>query len=544
MLARSFKTHRSVIKRYYSNKNNYNSPKWFSKYYFYVGLVSSAGFGLFQYYNTVDNDSLPTTATLQTAPYPRQVPGLYLFGLNNGRIPGSDKKEIQLPLRVPFFDGRLIRDIAFGTQSAAAILDSGDLVQWSVSNPEPTITLRGLELKQVSISNGSVYALPKSGSKIAIVSESPKEILSKSKGLFWSEPDVHYISLNLSLGEAVDEISTGTHHGLIKTSLGRVFSFATGSNSSSLPKSMAQYGVAKYPAYAAPPPVNSPMLLTTLKNIDVVKIACGDNHSLLLDRTGIAWAFGDNSYGQLGLEYSPESAFIPIPIPVTMREKRSETGESKLSKLLTLSSSGTTISKNVVQISAGGNTSFFVDCKKTNGEADEYNLWTCGNGVVGQHGTGVFSQYLGYLRLVKRLSGVKAYSEKEGKLKPVPLSFICAGPTHVLAALRSEALIEGSNNTGSDLYVWGGNEHGQLGTGKRSNTALPIQINPLDSQLPLNTVKQRQTAEAGKLVLESPSKSSTLIRNSKGSLVRKDIKSRDKAAVGPYITAIYRSPSP
>lgn len=49
---------------------------------------------------------------------------------------------------------------------------------------------------------------------------------------------------------------------------------------------------------------------------DVIEIACGEGHNLALKKDGTIWAWGSDSYGQLGqgIEYNDENVYyLPVP---------------------------------------------------------------------------------------------------------------------------------------------------------------------------------------------------------------------------------------
>ena len=85
-------------------------------------------------------------------------PGLYAWGSNAGKVAAPDSEEayIRTPRRIPYFDDLLLRDIKLDQNFGAAVKENGDLVQWgkgySAEHTQPTVTLRGKDLKSIAIS--------------------------------------------------------------------------------------------------------------------------------------------------------------------------------------------------------------------------------------------------------------------------------------------------------------------------------------------------------------------------------------------------------
>ena len=48
--------------------------------------------------------------------------------------------------------------------------------------------------------------------------------------------------------------------------------------------------------------IDEPTRISSLGNVVVMEMACGDNHSLLVSQDGNVYSFGNGKYGQLGME--------------------------------------------------------------------------------------------------------------------------------------------------------------------------------------------------------------------------------------------------
>ncbi|KAH7395680.1 regulator of chromosome condensation 1/beta-lactamase-inhibitor protein II [Cadophora sp. MPI-SDFR-AT-0126] len=421
-------------------------------------------------------------------------PGVYAWGSNSGRVvaPDSDESIIRAPRRIPYFDGKLIRDIKLDRNFGAAITENGDLLQWgtdfSTTTTDPTPTLTGKDLVKLTISRDRIVALSSSGNVYSI-SASQKDQQAGPKPLestwlpFWnSRSNISYRTIqlpDLSWGEKISDISTGLEHSLILTSKGRLFSAATGTEDF---PSKGQLGVPGLTWTTRPDgPVDQPHEISTLRGFDIAKIAAGDFHSLAADRAGRVFAFGDNSVGQLGFDPSPESPVIDAPslLPI-----------DKLYK-------GTFLVPKVTNIAAGGVNSFFtIDATRIAGQGEEdppglgrvtADTWACGQGIFGGLGNGRWTHVQGVPTKIKALSGLYEYDEINSTVVPIRLASMSVGATHMSAVMNNITHLrankhssENDTNWGADVLWWGGNEFYQVGNGKRNNVNNPTYIAPLD----------------------------------------------------------------
>ncbi|KAI1427721.1 RCC1/BLIP-II [Xylaria sp. FL1777] len=422
-------------------------------------------------------------------------PGVYCWGSNSGRVAAPDSTElvIKTPRRIAYFDGQLIRDIKLDKEFGAAITEKGDLVQWgtgfSKENPVPTTTLTGKDLTRLEISKDRIIALSKDGSVYTVpVAQLYQQVGRKqdsSSWAFWSRPDkINYRRITpsgLGWGERVTSIAGGLEHVLLLTSKGRVFSAA--SSIFGFPEK-GQLGIPGLTWSVVPPgPFDLPHEITTLKGLKISQIAAGDYHSMALEKDGRVFVFGDNSSGQLGFEVEKEIPFVdgPIPLPV-----------SKMYR-------GTHEKPRVTSIAAGGATSFFTidatpiaapneDGRGAQGKGRvTSDVWSCGSGIWGTLGNGKWTHVSLGPSKIKSLSGLSEFDEKTNSVIPIRIAYFSVGSTHASAVMKNVTHVDASDKTsdqdtnwGADVLWWGGNEHYQLGTGKRNNVAIPTYIGPLD----------------------------------------------------------------
>ena len=438
-------------------------------------------------------------------------PGVYAWGSNSGRVaaPDSDETLIKQPRRIPFFDGLILRDIKLDRNFGAAITEKGDLLQWGIGfstdvrQPTPTLTGKGLTAVTISrdriialASNGKVYSLPVSHEDQV----KGAKTMERSWLPFWSSrANVSYRLLQpqvMGWGEKILSISSGLEHALLLTSNGRLFSAA--SSSEEFP-SRGEMGVPGLSWTTRPPgPYDQPHEITTLRGFEIVAIATGDFHSLALDKEGRAFAFGDNSSGQLGFDPSGESPYIDAPslLPI--------------SRLY----SGTNLSPRVTSVSAGGSNSFFtVDATRVaqpgESSAAQFGLgritadtWASGQGILGTLGTGRWTHVQGTPTKIKALSGLFEFDESNNTVVPIRLKRLSVGSTHASATMDNVTHVKAGTssstdsrndtNWGADVLWWGGNENYQLGMGKRNNLALPGYIAPLDTAAEKAVGKRRE----------------------------------------------------
>jgi len=194
---------------------------------------------------------------------------------------------------------------------------------------------------------------------------------------------------------------------------------------------------------------NRPTRITGLPSNRIVQIAAGDAHSMVLLDNGEIWSWGDNAFGQLGLG---DIVSTMVPARVNL-----ENGNPLM---------------NIVSIVAGA----FHSLALSN---DGY-IWAFGNNLDGQLGNG---------SSVNISKPAKVQHPDNG----MPFSdvvFIAAGASHSLA-IQNSGLI----------WAWGNNKYGQLGDGTQDNQFLPQQIEPqdipLDQVLTIDAGKQHTLLHAG-----------------------------------------------
>lgn len=428
-------------------------------------------------------------------------PGVWLWGDNAGRVASPDSKEgmVKNPKWSAFFDGRLLKDLKLTRQFGAAIDEHGDLIQWgsaySDADPMPKVTLKGKGLKELAISRDRVLALSSSGKVYSLSSSQSEQALGpKPSEASWipglsARSAISYRNLtptNLSWNEKVTSLASGLEHGLLVTSKGRVYSFASASEAF---PTRGQFGIAGLTWLTRPAGAyDQPHEIHALSGFPIAQVAAGDYHSVALDRHGRVFAWGDNQKGQLGIgETSREVTFFDAPALVPI---------ARLYQ-------GTAQKPRVTRVMAGGNTTFFtVDAERVAPPGTSYDTpashlrglgrvtadtWACGHGIWGQLGNGRWTHVQALPTKIAALSGMFEYDEVRRRAVPIRMRDVSVGATHCVATMdnvtyvaASAASSDSDTNWGADVVWFGNNEFYQLGTGKRNNVVTPTYIQPLD----------------------------------------------------------------
>ncbi|PHH85935.1 hypothetical protein CDD83_10974 [Cordyceps sp. RAO-2017] len=245
-------------------------------------------------------------------------PGVYAWGSNAGKVidPDSDDKYVKFPRRIAHFNDQLLRGLKLTQYFGAAIAENGDLVQWgtgfSKTDPRPQTTLKGKDLVRLEVSEDRVIALSRGGVVYSIPSSRDDQVngvkreRETSAWSLWSSGGKEAVSFrtltptSLRRGERVTDISSGLEHCLMLTNKGRVFSAA--SSTTSFP-SKGQMGIPTLEWDRRPEgPYDQAHEIMDLRGFEVTQIATGDFHSVVLDKAGRLFSFGENIFGQLGSE--------------------------------------------------------------------------------------------------------------------------------------------------------------------------------------------------------------------------------------------------
>ena len=436
-------------------------------------------------------------------------PGVYAWGSNSGRVvaPGSTDNVVKTPRRIPFFDGKLLRDIKMDRNFGAAIDEQGNLLQWGTDyapdTKEPVATLTGKDLVSLSISKDRVLGLSSSGNVYSIpVSAEDQASGSKPSEAswipFWSGiSPISYRDISpkqLGRSERVTAIDSGSEHALLLTSNGRLFSTASAADSY---PNRGQLGIPGLTWTTRPEgPYDQPHEIVTLRGFSIAEIACGSHHSLALDRDGRVFTWGDNSSGQLGFDANAESSIVDAPSLLPTQKLYS--GSSMLPKITHVAAGGSNsfITVEATTISRQGVETDDPTANRGLGRVTA-DTFAFGSGIAGSLANNRWTHVQSRPIKIPTLSGLFEYDEHTNTTVPIRLEHLSVGATHSAAVMKNITYLSASASTsnddtnwGADIVFWGGNEHYQLGTGKRNNVSSPTYIQPLDMEAETKRAKK------------------------------------------------------
>ncbi len=225
------------------------------------------------------------------------------------------------------------------------------------------------------------------------------------------DPSTHS---NVNTGLKAIQVDAGGEHSLAVDKEGNVWAWGRNGN--------GQLGNGTSSSYSsAPVRVCDPEHPTDAsKGLVAIKVAGGGAHSLAIDRDGDTWAWGFNSYGQLGNNVT--NGFEGAnPVPVRVRDPNNPDDTSKNLKS--------------VQISAGFEHSIAIDAQG--------NTWSWGWNYWGELGQNTTNQDI--------LSPARVYNPDNPSI-PFKASQVSAGYDTSLAV-----------DTNGIAWSWGRNTYGQLG---------------------------------------------------------------------------------
>lgn len=398
-----------------------------------------------------------------------ETPGVYLFGAFN---------QSRFPSRVPFFDGMKVDDVSVA-KDYAVVISNGNLYQLTPQMESPQVMKMPFKASKCFISKNFVYFLTTKG-KVAYTSRVDREYSIEPKSTrswlgFSVKNNFGYLSFEFASGEYISDVSFGKLHLLALTNKSRLYVGVTEKASN-----YGQYGL----------PSNSPFVKDStnlevfetkempLLNNEVVynkkqpslqarkftSIACGDYHSLALDTSGNIWTWGSNSNGQCGTETSYRSELQPIPAPVSISKSILKGGK-------------------IAKVFADGSTSFAQVISEEN-----VRLLAFGDGLKGQLGINRFMHISSVPQSVKVVGTLTEYDESTDELVGIGIKDVSVGSSHVFVTL---------DNVGDkkDVLVFGDNEYGQLGNGKKIRSSKPITLPLLIEPEELQGDKKLKTEE-------------------------------------------------
>lgn len=205
----------------------------------------------------------------------------------------------------------------------------------------------------------------------------------------------------------------------------------------------------------------------SLRDVKVSQIAAGNDHSVVRTSTGKVLGWGRQTHGQTGM--GAQIALEAVPKP----------SEIVLSKAFPNSS----VDIECTDVAAGADNTFFTMSRREpgtrGGVASKVDVLAVGKGQWGTLGNAMWNQVTVVPARVKTVSGLQEFSEQTQKTHAVPIHTISVGKPGSVAVVLDTVEQEGHQAFGRDVMVFGHNAGYQLGTGKRSNLAVPQHLQPL-----------------------------------------------------------------
>ncbi|KAI5967070.1 hypothetical protein KGF57_000499 [Candida theae] len=399
----------------------------------------------------------------------KAVPGVYQFGDN-----------AKIPLRIPAFDGMLLKDAFVEKGRIIAVTDKGKVYEWRKGQSNLKEVKFPFSVNKITATADYVYYLTGQEELVYTPRKAAKGFLPMLKrnwlGLLKSQ------SYNKIDAKNVVQFASGHDHLLFRNKEGQIFVV----NSSRSPKNLGQYGPQYSPFEKRDIPVNKPIEMTLLNN-EVVKdgnqkrivsrkftdIASGDYFNIVSDEYDCVWTWGDNTSGQCA--NSNTIKMEPVPRKVLDKSDYKRICRNIFGKAVKESDF------EVTRVLASNESSYIV-LKYM----DQNAILSMGNGLNGQLGSGRYLQVCSYPEIVKSVIGLKEFDEEANSVKNINIKDVSVGNAHVFVVL---------NNGGSskDVLAFGSNQFGQFGNGKKVKackpTRLPRLLEPQDGNDKLNLAK-------------------------------------------------------
>lgn len=421
--------------------------------------------------------------------------GLYIFG---------DQNDHKLPCRISYFDGMLLKDVKMSGKLLAVIDNDGRLYQFfsnELNNPQ--ITKLPHKIEKCSLSDEFVYLLTNKGD-VLYLPRADKSLDNfegrKERGLTGSSKKLPYNKISfekldclqgnhLSTWEKVADISSGAHHLLILTNKGRLFISKSQAKEENL-KNFGQFGIPDLSPFSrnlegVPSNYAFPLTLLnteiaqtqsgkSLRDRKFVGIASGRHHNIVLEENGEIWTWGNNKFGQCGVQINYNTDIQPVPVKL-FSQKDIRKHLDSMSEDASYSLSRVYASNDNSYIWLAGHPN---SAKKSNGDI----LLSFGNGLTGQLGINRYLHVCSDPQIVKGINNLVEYDEESHSTRTIGLKNVSVGGDHVFITLDNEGPCK-------DVLVFGDNHYGQFGNGKTvksaSSTHIPKLLEPQDFQ-PMN----------------------------------------------------------
>ena len=249
----------------------------------------------------------------------------------------------------------------------------------------------------------------------------------------------------------IKDISAGTVHNLALTNDNKIFSWGSSQGGQ---LGLVEKFLLSQPGYKTSFYISTPTLIpisnNNKNNEGIIKISCGEAHSLALNNSGIVYSWGFGSNGQLGLGFC-EDSFEP------------GTGLTK-SRIFTPEIIHSLEKEKIIDIKCGKTFSMFIN--------DKNELYACGVNDLNQLGINEPSSK-DHLNNKSIICFDFVIPTKVDCFLNMKVLKISCGEGHCLAVIKD--LISNIQT----IWSWGNNKFGQLGQGSIVKKTTPNPINYL-----------------------------------------------------------------
>ena len=416
---------------------------------------------------------------LQKLSYKSNAPSgvIISFGNNSHNETGLDKSEnITSPHIIYKLKNEIIKHIYAGWEHNIVITNEGEIYSFGHNQffqcgfPNLIKTQESIkDPKNISKLNNNIKALSAScGNEHSLILSKDHTVYSfgnSEDGVLGidlsNKNNVNQFKFNkIDFGEYTNkiiEISSGTVHNLALTYDGKIFSWGSSQGGQlGLPLEILEKQPNFKDNYYISTPIKVPINNKNInKNenseINIIRVSCGEAHSLVLTNEGKVYSWGFGSNGQLGLGFCEDSFEPGEGLKNSMRyipEKIEEINN-----------------ENIVDIKCGKTFSMFINNK---GE-----LFACGVNDLNQLGIQEMPSKEHLFNKSEEMCYDFVYPIKVDYFLNMKVEKISCGEGHCLAVIKDIL-----SNT-ETIWSWGNNKFGQLGQGTFIKKCLPRPINGL-----------------------------------------------------------------
>ncbi len=216
--------------------------------------------------------------------------------------------------------------------------------------------------------------------------------------------------------------------------------------------------------------IDSPSPVSVQNLTSVVAVAAGEQHSMALKADGTVWVWGSNGFGQLG---NGTSEFNPHPLPVQVPGLSNVIAiGAHLNHNLVLKADGTVWAWGGNQFGQIGNNTVTNSVEVPTQVLNLSNVIAIAAG--NRHNVALRSDGTVWVwgRNVEGQIGNNTTTTTGCQCEPLPQQTTITGVSQIKAGIVNTAAVKPNG----DVFVWGGNNLGQLGNGTSGgNAPLPTQ---------------------------------------------------------------------